>query len=96
MLIDPDTLEITGIIDWDAAAVMPAYHEYARKELLEVFRNVLRAECEVVGGDGGQRYEGELAAWNELVDVERAAQGYSDSCWSTFESDPEGTASTTR
>ncbi|KAI0729113.1 aminoglycoside phosphotransferase [Fomitopsis betulina] len=102
ILIDPDTLEVTGIIDWENAAIMPAHHEYAearlsggytpewRKEILEVLSNVLRAECaEVDGGNekASQSYERELAAWNKLVDVERAAQGYSDACYWTFESD---------
>ncbi|KAI0729105.1 aminoglycoside phosphotransferase [Fomitopsis betulina] len=72
ILIDPDTLEITGIIDWESAAIVPAHHEYAearllgghtpewRKEILEVLRNVLHAECaEVDGGNekASQSYE---------------------------------------
>lgn len=67
---------------------------------MEVLRNVLRAECEVVSGrDGGEKgspksYERELAAWNMLVDVERPAQGYSDACYWTFESDIKGIITT--
>ncbi|EPS95490.1 hypothetical protein FOMPIDRAFT_1019415 [Fomitopsis schrenkii] len=101
-LADPDTLEITGIIDWEDALVMPAHYEYARarlsgghkaewrKELLDVLRDVLRVECATAqGADGGREssgtYEKELEAWNNLVDVERAAQGFSDACYWTFE-----------
>ena len=108
ILIDPDTLVITGIIDWEEAAIMPAHYEYVqarlsgghqpewRKEILEVLRNVLRVECEAVRGEGAgeKRYEKELAAWNKLVDVERAAQGYSDACYWTFESPINGTTIT--
>nr|POE89897.1 hypothetical protein CFP56_20366 [Quercus suber] len=58
ILVDPTTLEITGLIDWEQANIAPAYFEYAaasltgghqpewRKELLEVLRAVLRVECE--------------------------------------------------
>ncbi|KAI0658597.1 phosphotransferase enzyme family-domain-containing protein, partial [Cubamyces menziesii] len=54
ILVDPTTLEVTGLIDWEMANVMPAYFEYAmarlsgghdpwwRRELLEVLKEVLR------------------------------------------------------
>ncbi|CAD0087968.1 unnamed protein product [Aureobasidium vineae] len=58
ILIDPSTLQVTGLIDWELANVAPAYFEYAvarlsgghdpswRKVLLEVLRQVLRIECD--------------------------------------------------
>jgi hypothetical protein len=58
ILVDPTSLEITGLIDWELANVAPAYFEYAaarlcgghlpewRKELLDVLRQVLYNECE--------------------------------------------------
>ena len=57
ILVDPITLEVTGLIDWELANIAPAYFEYAtarlcgghlpewRKELLEVLCNVLQAAC---------------------------------------------------
>lgn len=68
LLVDPNTLEVTGIIDWEDALIAPAHYEYAlarlpgghqaewRKELLDVLQSVLRIECEpsrgVYGEDG--------------------------------------------
>ncbi|EGX93826.1 Aminoglycoside phosphotransferase [Cordyceps militaris CM01] len=58
ILVDPDTLAVTGFIDWEMANIMPAYFEYVaarlsgghqpawRKELLDVLRSVLRCECD--------------------------------------------------
>ncbi|TFK86483.1 hypothetical protein K466DRAFT_576349 [Polyporus arcularius HHB13444] len=58
ILVDPDTLAITGFIDWETAGLLPAYFEYVaarlssghqpewRVELLDVLRLVLRRECE--------------------------------------------------
>lgn len=58
ILVDPDTLAVTGFIDWEMANIMPAYFEYVtarlsggheaewRKELLDVLRYVLRCECD--------------------------------------------------
>ncbi|KAM3516593.1 hypothetical protein NHJ13051_009762 [Beauveria bassiana] len=57
ILVDPDTLALTGFLDWEMANIMPAYFEYVaarlsgghqpawRKELLDVLRSVLRCEC---------------------------------------------------
>ncbi|OAA52568.1 Aminoglycoside phosphotransferase [Beauveria brongniartii RCEF 3172] len=59
ILVDPDTLAVTGFLDWEMANIMPAYFEYVaarlsgghqpawRKELLDVLRSVLRCECDV-------------------------------------------------
>ncbi|TFY58373.1 hypothetical protein EVJ58_g6453 [Rhodofomes roseus] len=56
ILVDPDTLEVTGFIDWETANIMPAYTEYVlarlsnghqsawRRELLDVLKDVLRME----------------------------------------------------
>lgn len=61
ILVDADSLEITGLIDWEMANVAPTYFEYVaarlagghlpewRKVLLEVLQMVLRFECS--GGD---------------------------------------------
>ncbi|OAQ96968.1 hypothetical protein LLEC1_07524 [Akanthomyces lecanii] len=58
ILLDPDTLAVTGFLDWEMANIMPAYFEYVaarlsgghqpawRKELLDVLRAVLRCECD--------------------------------------------------
>ncbi len=58
ILVDPDTLAVTGFLDWEMANIMPAYFEYVaarlsgdhqpawRKELLDVLRSVLRCECD--------------------------------------------------
>ncbi|TFY58374.1 hypothetical protein EVJ58_g6452 [Rhodofomes roseus] len=58
ILVHPDTLEVTGFLDWEMANVMPAYFEYVlarlsgghqaewRKELLDVLKNVLRVEAQ--------------------------------------------------
>ncbi|CAK3807705.1 Hypothetical predicted protein [Lecanosticta acicola] len=58
ILLDPSTLEITGLIDWESGNVAPAYLEYTmarlsgghdpewRRELLEILRDVLCVECE--------------------------------------------------
>ncbi|CAD0093461.1 unnamed protein product [Aureobasidium mustum] len=58
ILVDPSTLQVTGLIDWELANVAPAYFEYAaarlcgghdppwRKVLLKVLRQVLRIECD--------------------------------------------------
>ncbi|CAD0115412.1 unnamed protein product [Aureobasidium uvarum] len=58
ILIDPSTLQVTGLLDWELANVAPAYFEYAlarlsgghdppwRKVLLEVLRQVSRIECD--------------------------------------------------
>ena len=101
ILVDPTTLEVTGLIDWEMANVMPAYFEYAmarlsgghdpwwRRELLEVLKEVLRCECESKslssGMEPSEKYAHELAAWNALVDVERSAQAYPDACCWTYE-----------
>jgi aminoglycoside phosphotransferase (APT) family kinase protein len=57
ILINPKTLEITGLIDWERANLAPAYFEWVvaslsnghepawRFELLDFLRSVLRAEC---------------------------------------------------
>ncbi|EEP80510.1 predicted protein [Uncinocarpus reesii 1704] len=100
ILVDPDTLEVTGFLDWESANIMPAYFEYVqarvsgghdpewRVEVLDILRAVLRHECGDVNGDDGEgegRYMKTLAAWNAMVDVERPALGYSDECYWTFE-----------
>ncbi|RDX53215.1 hypothetical protein OH76DRAFT_1399846 [Lentinus brumalis] len=58
ILVDPDTLAITGFIDWETEDFLPAYFDYVaarlssghqpewRVELLDVLRLVLRRECE--------------------------------------------------
>lgn len=58
ILVQPDTLEVTGLINWEMANILPAYFEYVeaqispshepewRKELLDVLRSVLRLECD--------------------------------------------------
>ncbi|KAH0361813.1 hypothetical protein KCU65_g8435, partial [Aureobasidium melanogenum] len=58
ILVDPSTLQVTGLIDWELANIAPAYFEYTvarfcgghdpawRKVLLEVLRQVLRIECD--------------------------------------------------
>ncbi|KAI0708560.1 hypothetical protein C8Q76DRAFT_745063 [Earliella scabrosa] len=63
ILVDPDTLALTGLLDWEMANVMPAYFEYVaarlsgghmpewRRELLDVLRAVLRRESEAVKGE---------------------------------------------
>lgn len=57
ILVQPDALEVTGLINWEMANILPAYFEYVeaqinpshepewRKELLDVLRLVLRHEC---------------------------------------------------
>ncbi|KZT65064.1 hypothetical protein DAEQUDRAFT_731794 [Daedalea quercina L-15889] len=62
LLVDPETLEVTGFLDWERSNIAPAYYEYVmarlstgyepewRKELLDVLRNVLRVECEMDQG----------------------------------------------
>ncbi|OAL70346.1 hypothetical protein A7D00_5312 [Trichophyton violaceum] len=98
ILIDSDTLAVTGFIDWEIANIMPAYFEYAcarlseghdlewRVELLDVMRSVLRRECEAIStGKGEQLYQKTLLAWDAMVDVERFAQHYNDDCCWTFE-----------
>ncbi|PGH05707.1 hypothetical protein AJ79_06723 [Helicocarpus griseus UAMH5409] len=94
ILVNPDTLAVTGFLDWEMANMTPAYFEYVsarlsgghqsewKKELLDVLRAVLRCEC---GGEGEERYKNTLAAWDAMVDVERIAQGYDDDCYWTFE-----------
>lgn len=61
ILVDPDSLAVTGFLDWEMANIMPAYFEYAaarllgghqpewRKELLDVLRSVLRCEFKTEG-----------------------------------------------
>lgn len=61
ILVDPDTLAMTGFLDWEMANIMPAYFEYVqarlsgghqpewRRELLDVLRSVLRCECGAAG-----------------------------------------------
>lgn len=98
ILIDPDTLAVTGFIDWELANIMPAYFEYVcarlseghdpewRVELLDVMRSVLRRECEAISADKGEQlYQETLLAWDAIVDVERFAQNYNDDCYWTFE-----------
>lgn len=110
ILLDAETLEITGLIDWELANVAPAYFEYAllcisgghqpewRRELIEVFLQLLRVECEqetarsmdtaspeVKGRATDELFRETLTAWNAFVGVERYAQGYSDACYWTFE-----------
>ncbi|KAJ6779591.1 hypothetical protein PWT90_08507 [Aphanocladium album] len=58
ILVEPDTLAVTGFLDWEMTNIMPAYFEYFgarlsgghqpawRKELLDVLRSVLRCECD--------------------------------------------------
>ena len=58
-LVHAHTLEVTCLLDWETANVMPAYFEYTaarltgghqpdwRKEILDVLRTVLRRECEI-------------------------------------------------
>lgn len=58
ILVDPSTLTVTGLLDWEMANIMPAYFEYAaarlsgghrpewRRELLDVLRSVLHHECD--------------------------------------------------
>ncbi|EIW63443.1 uncharacterized protein TRAVEDRAFT_86823, partial [Trametes versicolor FP-101664 SS1] len=65
IIVDPDTLAITGLIDWERANIMPAYFEYVaaqlmgghepewREELLEVLKTVLRRECEATCSEDG-------------------------------------------
>lgn len=62
VLVDPNTLEVTGVVDWEMANAMPAYFEYVaarlsgghlpewRRELLDVLREVLCRECGVQHG----------------------------------------------
>ncbi|KAI0731870.1 hypothetical protein C8Q72DRAFT_958852 [Fomitopsis betulina] len=69
ILVDPDTLAMTGLLDWERANIMPAYYEYVaarlteahlpewRKELLDVLRMVLRRECGVKCGEVGEAGE---------------------------------------
>ena len=98
ILVDPETLVVTGFLDWEMANIMPAYFEYVearlsgghqpewRRELLDVLRSVLRCECDAVNVDEGEeRYRKTLAAWDAVVDVERIAQGYENNCYWTFE-----------
>lgn len=58
ILVDPETLEVSGFLDWEMANVAPAYFEYTmarlsgghdkrwRQVLLGVLREVLKIECE--------------------------------------------------
>ena len=118
ILLDAETLEITGLIDWELANVAPAYFEYAllcisgghqpewRKELIQVFLQLLRVECEqeiarcmdtatpeVKGRATDELFRETLTAWNAFVNVERYAQGYSDACYWTFEYEEQTAAS---
>lgn len=79
-----------------------------RIELLDILSRVLRIECTRAVGESAQDsghqsateqvkelFEATLAAWRALIDVERAAQGYSDDCYWTFEDDVSWTTATT-
>ncbi|KAG9253459.1 aminoglycoside phosphotransferase [Emericellopsis atlantica] len=97
ILVGPDTLAVTGFIDWEMANIMPAYFEYVaarlfgghdpawRKELLDVLRSVLRCECDTRRREDLLRETTVTAAWDAVVDVERIAQRYNDDCYWTFE-----------
>ncbi|KAK2855531.1 hypothetical protein FQN49_005098 [Arthroderma sp. PD_2] len=100
ILIDPHTLKVTGFLDWETANIMPAYFEYVdarlsgghqpewRVELLDVLRSVLRNECDAGNANTDEREEAfnkTLAAWDAVVNVERFAQKYDDTCYWTFE-----------
>jgi len=75
ILVDPDTLAVTGFIDWEMANIMPAYFEYVaarlsgghdpawRKELLDVLGSVLRCEC-----DNGPREDMRVENFDEEYD----------------------------
>lgn len=75
ILVDPDTLVVTGFLDWEMANIMPAYFEYVaarlsgghqpawRKELLDVLRSVLRCEC-----DTGRREDLPVVNFDEGYD----------------------------
>ncbi|KZT02651.1 uncharacterized protein LAESUDRAFT_744868 [Laetiporus sulphureus 93-53] len=93
IIVDTDTLNIVGLIDWENAIVAPTYFEYVaarlsgghepywQSELLEVLGKVLEKECEETKAN----VEEEMARWKALVDVERYAQGLDDNCAWTFE-----------
>ncbi|KAK2880085.1 hypothetical protein FQN49_000599 [Arthroderma sp. PD_2] len=95
IIVDPDSLNITGIIDWEDANVVPCYFEYIaarlseghlpqwRKVLLGVLEKVLERECE----EKGASYLEELVRWKALVDVERYAHGLDEHCTWTFDSE---------
>ncbi|KAF3491892.1 uncharacterized protein GIQ15_01409 [Arthroderma uncinatum] len=98
ILVDPQTLAVTGFLDWEVSNIMPAYFDYVnarlsgghdpgwRVELLDIMRSVLRRECNAVNADKGEElYNKTLAAWDEIVKIERFAQQYSDDCYWTFE-----------
>ncbi|KAI1798366.1 hypothetical protein LXA43DRAFT_1070347 [Ganoderma leucocontextum] len=82
ILVDPATLTITGLLDWETANVMPAYFEYVaarlcgghtpewRKELLDVLRSVLRCEC------GIERRNDLKAEAPEAADVDGGEESY--------------------
>ncbi|TWU78495.1 hypothetical protein ED733_008971 [Metarhizium rileyi] len=75
ILVNPDTLAVTGFLDWEMANIMPAYFEYVaarlsgghqpawRKELLDVLRSVLRCEC-----DTGRREDLRVVNFDEAYD----------------------------
>ncbi|KAI0708706.1 hypothetical protein C8Q72DRAFT_871846 [Fomitopsis betulina] len=89
ILVDPDTLAITGLIDWERANIMPAYFEYVaarltgahlpewRKELLDVLRTVLRRECGVKCGEDAEDGEsGEGMLSGDVDHFEEAEEKY--------------------
>lgn len=79
ILVDPDTLIITGFIDWEMANIMPAYFEYAaarlsgghqpewRKELLDVLRSVLRYEEECDSDTRNQEFQGAAEGYTKTL-----------------------------
>ncbi|WEW56661.1 hypothetical protein PRK78_002109 [Emydomyces testavorans] len=102
ILVDPNSLEVTGFLDWEMACIMPAYYEYVtarlsgghqpewRKDLLDVLRSVLHHECDSVSAHANERderYKKTLAAWDAMVNVERIARGFDDDCYWTLETD---------
>ncbi|KAL6310212.1 hypothetical protein BKA93DRAFT_924484 [Sparassis latifolia] len=97
IIVEPDTLNIVGLLDWEDANVVPSYFEYVaarlssghlpywRVELLEVLEKVLERGCAET-----TNVEEEFARWKALVDVERYALGLDDDCAWTFEPDDRG------
>lgn len=93
IIVDPDTLAITGLIDWERANIMPAYFEYVaarltgghepewRRELLEVLRTVLRRECEATCGEDGDLGSGAPPCDTAVADAVEARYMKTMAAW---------------
>ncbi|KAK2731182.1 hypothetical protein FQN57_003544 [Myotisia sp. PD_48] len=97
ILIDPDSLKITGFLDWEMANIMPAYYEYTEallcgghqppweKDVLGVLRCVLRYECNRDAAnldEAEERYKARFWMWKGLRrDTAMTVSGHLKTVW---------------